>query len=218
MSTEEITLDLEKRETVGKGLGKLKSAGKIPAVIHRPGEDSLVVEGSFTDINKVYSQAGKHHPVNVTIGSDKLLTIIKDVDLDPTKRTLRHIVFGAIKQNEKVHTEVPVVLVGEAPALKAALLVHQHVDAIEIAAFPKDLPDNLEVSVDTLAELGDKVTVADIHVPAGVEIIGDSEETVATVDAPHIQAEEPEESPAEAEAAAIAEMTSDETESTKEEA
>lgn len=207
MYSEDIALALEKRDVVGKGLGKLKAEGKIPAVIHRPGKDSLVVEGSQTDIDKVIKKAGKHHPVAVTVGSDKLLTIVKDIDLDPAKRTLRHVVFGAIKQNEKVHAEVPVKLVGDAPAAKAALLVHQNIDVVEVSALPKDLVDSIEVSIESLVEVGDKISVADIVAPTGITILADAEQTVATVDAPHIAVEEPSETPAEQEAAAIAEIT-----------
>ena len=210
--SEDIALVLEKRDVVGKGLGKLKAAGKVPAVIHRPGKDSLVVAGLQTDVDKVIKKAGKHHPVQVTVGSDKLLTIIKDVDLDPAKRTLRHVVFGAIKQNEKVHAEVPIKLVGDAPAAKAALLVHQNVDVLEVSALPKDLVDSIEVSIESLTEVGDKITVADITAPTGITILAEPEQTVATVDAPHVQAEEPETSPAEQEAAAIAEISEESTE------
>jgi large subunit ribosomal protein L25 len=205
--SEDIALVLEKRDVVGKGLGKLKAAGKVPAVIHRPGKDSLVVAGLQTDVDKVIKKAGKHHPVQITVGSDKLLTIIKEVDLDPAKRTLRHVVFGAINQNEKVHTDVPIELVGEAPALKAALLVHQNLEVFEISALPKDLPDSIKVSVEGLVEVGDKINVGDVKPPAGIEILDDPEHPVVTVDAPHVQAEEPEESPAEQEAAAIAEIS-----------
>lgn len=207
MSNEDITIVLEKREIIGKGLGKLKREGFIPAVIHQPGKDSINVSAGFVDITKVFREAGKHHPVNVTIGNEKLLTIIKDVDTDPTKHMLRHVVFGVINRNEKVHTEVPVELVGDAPALKTALLVHQNIEVLEITALPKDLVDSIQVDVSTLTEVGDKINVGEIKVPAGITIMTDPEHPVVTVDAPHVQAEEEViESPADQEAAAIAEM------------
>lgn len=210
MSNQEVALVLEPREIVGKGLGKLKSAGKVPAVIHRPGRDSLIVSGDFTEVTKVFQAAGKHHVISTTIGNEKLMTIIKDIDYEPTKHTIRHLVLGAVKLNEKIETEVPVELAGEAPALKSALLVHQNLDVIEISALPKYLPDSIQVSVESLAEVGDRILVSDIKVPSGVTILTEGDHPVVTVDAPHIQAEEPEESPAAAEAAAIAELTSEE--------
>lgn len=209
MSNEEITIVLNKRDVVGKGLGKLKREGYIPAVIHQPGKDSINVSAGFIDITKVFRDAGKHTPVNVTVDGKELLTIIKDVDTDPTKHMLRHVVFGVLNKNEKVHTEVPVELVGDAPALKMAYLVHQNVEVLEISALPKDLVDSIKVDVSGLAEVGDKISVGEIIVPAGITILTDPEHPVVTVDAAHVQSDEPEVSPAEAEAAAIAEITAE---------
>lgn len=193
MSNQDISLVLEKREIVGKGLNKLKAEGKVPGVIHRPGKESVSVTGNFAELNKIYQQAGKHAPVAITVGSDKYLTIIKQAEFEPTKHLLRHIVFGTIKQNEKVHTEVPVELVGEAPALKMALLVHQNIEVLEISALPKDLVDSIKVDVSRLAEVGDKINVGDIVAPTGIEIMTDPEHPVVTIDAAHVQSTEPEE-------------------------
>lgn len=212
MSNQDIAIVLEKRDIIGKGLGKLKRSGYIPAVIHQPGKDSINVSANFVEITKVFGEAGKHHPVSVTVGGDKLLTIIKDVDTDPTKHMLRHVVFGVINKNDKVHTEVPVELVGEAPALKAALLVHQNIEVLEITALPKDLVDSIKIDVSGLSEIGDKINVGDIPVPNGITILTDPEHPAVTVDAPHVQAEEETEAtPAEEEAAAIAEITAEDT-------
>ena len=215
MSNQEITIVLDKREVVGKGLGKMRREGHVPAVIHQPGKDSINVTAGFVDVTKVFLQAGKHAPVTATVDGNKLLTIIKDVDLHPTKHTIRHIVFGVINKNDKVHTEVPVELVGDAPALKAALLVHQNADVLEISALPQDLVDSIKVNVESLVEVGDKIIVGDIVAPKGITILTDPEHPVVTVDAAHVQSEEPEVSPAEAEAAAVAAIAGEDAEEPK---
>jgi large subunit ribosomal protein L25 len=46
---------------------------------------------------------------------------------------------------------------------------------------PRNLPDELVVSADSLVELHDKITVADLVVPEGVTIITDPEHPIATV-------------------------------------
>lgn len=208
MSKQEITLVLEKREVVGKGLNGLKKIGQIPAVIHQPGSESLSVSGSFVELTKAYSNAGKHHPVVVNYGSKQLLTIIKDADFDPKKHMLRHVVFGVIDKNEKVETEVPIVLVGDAPAVKVGLLIHQGSETITIEALPNDLVDTIEVSVGLLSEVGDKIVIGDIKAPKGVTILTDPDFPVASVEAPRVQEEEPEEDTATTQA--------DTTETTKE--
>ena len=193
VSEKDITLVLTKREKVGKGLGQMRRDGQVPAVIHNPGKDSISVSGSFIDVTKVYQQAGRHHPIDLQVDGDKYFTIIKDVDFEPTKHSIRHVVFGIIKQNEIVETEVSVELIGDAPAGKIGLIIDKLTYHLNVEAFPRDLPDKLEVSIEGLAEVGDKVTVADIILQKGVKILAEPEHVIAQVEEPHIQAvEEPE--------------------------
>jgi len=182
LSNDQITIALTKRDTVRKGLSSLRQAGKIPAVIHNHGQESVVVEGNYIDVLKVYKRAGKHHAVDVTVDGKKFLTIIKDVDFEPKKNTLRHVVFGAIRQDEKVETEVPLVFEGDAPAEKAGLMVIRQLDHVQVEALPRDLPDELTVSIEGLAEIGDKVSVADITAPDGVTILTELEHGIAVVE------------------------------------
>lgn len=192
MASQDITLLLTERKQIRKGLNKFRNAGFIPAVIHDPGKDSIIVSGTYPDMLKVYHQAGKHHPVNVKVGNDTYLTIIKDVNFEPTKHILRHVVFDIIKQTEKVETEVPIVFIGDdAPAQKAGLLIIKQLDHVQVEAFPRDLPDEVTVSQENLVEIGDKITVADIIVPNNVTILTEPEHSIAVVE--ELKEPEPEE-------------------------
>jgi large subunit ribosomal protein L25 len=137
--------------------------------------------GPETELEKIYHAAGKHHPLNLEVGSDKYLALIKDVQINPVKHQMQHIVFQAIRQNEKVQAEVPIHLEGDIPAEKIGLMTLHQLDHVQIEALPKDLPDVLTVDAEKLAELHDKIIVADIKVPAGVTILTDPEHPIATV-------------------------------------
>lgn len=211
MSGKDISVVLEDRTVLGKGLKSLRDGGKVPAVVHDHGKPSLHVMGDTSILSKVYAEAGKHHPVQVSVGKSEFLTIIKDADNDPVKNNLRHLVFQAIKQDEKVETEVPVHFAGEAPALKAGLMVIRQLDHVEIEALPKDLIDSLDVDVTKLVEIGDHVTVADIVAPSSITILTDLNHPIATVE--ETKAQESEEATSEEdEAAAVAAATGGEAE------
>ncbi len=187
MSDNDINLVLEPRETVRKGLNKVKAQGLIPAVIHNPGHDSVSVQGNYLDMLRVYQKAGKHNPVNVSVGDEKMLTMIKQVDFEPKKNELRHVVFGAIKKGQKVKAEVPIEIThGEEgiPAEREGLLIIKVMDSLEIEALPDKLIDKLEIDGSNLKEVGDKLHISDIVVPEGVEILEDLEKTLVTVEAP----------------------------------
>ena len=189
MSSDTIVVELSERKVVGKGLQTLRRDGLVPAVIHNHGQESIHVMGDFQRLNKVFAEAGKHHPVEIKVGSTNHLALIRDVDYEPVKHRMRHVVFQAIKQNEEVEAEVPVVFKEDAeiPAEKLSLLVLKQLDTVEIKALPRDLPDELVVDPSSLAEEGDHLTVADIQVPTGVTILTAPETSLAVVEVPKDQ-------------------------------
>lgn len=201
MSTQTIELTLEPRKTVGKGLKAMRRDGVVPAVIHNHGQESILVSGNYRDFQVAYNKVGKSQAVTAKVDGKSYLTIIRDIDLDPAKSVIRHVVLQAIKQNETIETEVPVIYAdGEIPAEKKGLLVLKELDEVSIKALPKDLPENIVVDLSTLQEAGDMVRVESIKAPAGVTILTNADTPVAIVEVPKDQTAE-----ADAAAASLAE-------------
>lgn len=182
MSNETIAVTLEPRQTVGKGLGQLKRGGIVPVVIHNHGQESVIAQGDYQMLVKMYQQAGKHHAVDVTVDGQKFLTIVKDADFEPKKHRLRHIVFGAIRQNEEIETEVPIVFEGDAPAEKVGLLIIRQLDHVQVKALPRDLVDEIKLDISGLTEVGDRLSVADLQIPNGITMLTEDEHGVAIVE------------------------------------
>lgn len=181
MASIDDAIKLEERTVVGKGLNALRRGGQVPAVIHNHGEDSIHVMAEEKELVKIYKEAGKHHPLNLEVGSKKYLALIKDVHFNPVKHQLQHIVFQAIRQNETVEAEVPIRMEGEIPAEKVGLMVLTQLDTVILEALPRNLPDELFVDATKLVELHDRITVADLQVPEGVTILTEAEHPIATV-------------------------------------
>ncbi len=181
-----ISISLEPREVTGKKVKHLRNDGVIPAVIHDHGKASINVSGNYVEMLKVYRAAGKHHPVAVSAGGKNYVALIKSADFDPRKNLLTHIVFNAVKANQKVDAEIPVrIRLDEGneatPAERAGLIVLHNLEMVTVAAFPKDLPDFVEFNGEKLVEVGDHATVSDIIVPHGVEIKTDLDQQIASV-------------------------------------
>lgn len=170
---DKVTLKLDERTVHGKKVAALRREGIVPAVVYGPGMEPITVQVANNILAKAYSQAGRHAPVHLTIGSKKKIAMIKDIDHDPVKRTIKHVSFHAVKASDPVTAQVPVRLVGEgeSEAEKAGLIVLQALDQIEVRALPMDLPDAVEVSIIHLKEAGEKVTLADANLPEGVEFV-----------------------------------------------
>lgn len=166
-----ISLKLEKRTVNGKQVVKLRSEGQVPSVIYGGSAEPISTQSPIVETTKVAHEAGKHSPIDITIDGKKRLVIIKSIDMDPVKHVLRHVAFHAIKQNEKIVTQVPVVLVGlgESVAERAGLVVLQAIEHLEIRALPANLPESIEISIVDLVTDEDKLTIGDIKLPEGVE-------------------------------------------------
>lgn len=187
MSSDTITLKLTERKELGKHVKALRRAGQVPANMYERGKESVALSAPIGDITKAYHTAGKHSPLELEVDGKKHLAMIKDVDTDPVKGTVRHIAFHAVNKNEAVEAEIPVRIDGEIPAEKLSLLILQNLDTVMVQALPNELPSELFVSGSKLAAEGDKVTVADIVVPKGVVIMSDPETMVADVQVPKDQ-------------------------------
>ena len=178
----EITLNLDTRQATGKKVSKLREDGIIPSVVYGGQDEPVSTQSAVVETMKVVRDAGKHTPVHLIINGKKKLAIIKDVEVDPVKHGLLHVAFHAIKQNDIITTEVPIVLVGqgESVAEKAGLIVLQAIEHLEIKAKPASLPESLEISIAGLETDEDKITVADIVLPEGVEF-SDAEQDLELV-------------------------------------
>lgn len=170
---DKVSLKLDERTVHGKKVANLRKEGLVPAVVYGAGIDPISVQIEDGVFTKAYRQAGTHAPVHLTIGSKKKIAMIKDVDRDPIKGSVRHVSFHAVNAKDPVVAEVPVRLVGEgeSEAEKAGLIVLQALDKIEVKALPMDLPEAVEVSIVSLKEAGEKVTLGDATLPEGVEFV-----------------------------------------------
>ncbi len=170
---DKINLNLSPRELHGKKAKKLRQDGHVPSIVYGPGIDPISTQAPYNDVERVWRHAGKHTPVHLTIDGKKKIAMIKDVDVEPTKSRIRHVSFHAVKATDPVNAEVPIHLTGEgeSEAERAGLVVLQAIEKVEVRALPMDLPEALEVSILELKEAGDRVTLGDISLPKGVELV-----------------------------------------------
>ena len=117
------TITLQDRTVVRKRLNSIRQDGMVPAVIHNHGQPSLHVMGPATELATIYKEAGKHHPLQLKVGDQDFLALIKDAHYNPVKRSIQHYVFQAIRQDETVEAEVPLHFEGDIPAEMAGLMV-----------------------------------------------------------------------------------------------
>ena len=191
----EYKLTLEKREVTGKKIKSLRASGLIPSVIY--GEKTPVLTSSeYVATEKVLERAGYHSPIDLDVAGKKQLAIVKNVQIDPVSRKIVNVEFQAISANEVVEATTPIVIVNF-EASDASKIYHfamtQAMEEIDVKAKPADLPAELTVDASALKDVDDKITIADIKLPKGVELADkelDSEQVVASLYDPAAEAAE----------------------------
>lgn len=174
-----ISLKLDARTVMGKKVAELRKAGFVPSVVYGGDAEPISTQSGAVETLKVVRTAGKHSPVDIVIDGKKVLAIIKSIDMDAVKHSLRHVAFHTINKNDKIVTEVPIHLIGlgESAAERAGLVVLQAIEHVEIRALPADLPEALEISIIDLTTDEDKLTLGDLKLPEGVEFADHEQDT-----------------------------------------
>ena len=167
----EYSLALKKRDVTGKKLKSLRAEGMIPSVVYGEGEP-INTASEYVASEKVLLEAGYHSPIDLDIDGRKQLAIVKDVQLDPVSRKIVNVEFQAVSAEKAVEATTPIVIINF-EASDASKIYHfamtQALEEIDVKAKPADLPKELTVDATKLANLDDKIVLADIVLPSGVE-------------------------------------------------
>jgi len=182
---EQIELKMQKRTVLGKKVKSLRREGFIPAVLYGHETEPVSLQVEERELNRILTQAGEHRLIALKIGRSQKpqMALTRDVQWDVITGRLLHVDFYAVVMTEKITTEVPLVLVGRAPAAeRAEVILLQNLDELEIECLPGDLIEAIEVDVSELKEVDQAIYVKDIRVPSTVDVLTDAEELVVKVD------------------------------------
>jgi large subunit ribosomal protein L25 len=177
-----LELKAQTREITGKKVKKLRKTGIIPAVLYGHNIKSAPLAVDAKEFSKIFKQAGETSLLQLTIGGKKHNVLIHDLASDPLSDAILHIDFFEVRMDEKIKTKVPLVFIGESPAVKGegGVLI-KALQEVELEALPQDLPKEIEVDISSLRVFEDKIHIKDLKVGGSAKILVDPEDMVASV-------------------------------------
>jgi len=186
----DITLVAEQRPEKGsRPSGRLRRAGKVPAVVYGLGIDTLMVTVPARDLGHILAgESGANTLISLQVDGDDVLTLARQIQRHPTRGELMHVDFIRIRRDVAVSAEIPVHLVGEATGVRDGGLMEQLIFNLTIEAMPGNIPVSLEVDVSALA-IGDQIHVSDVPLGEGVATQVEGDAVVAQVAAPRVATE-----------------------------
>jgi large subunit ribosomal protein L25 len=177
----EVTLAAESGRAIGsRSSGRLRDEGRIPAVVYGHGITPLSVSINRRELRAVlHTDAGSNAVINLEVGTDRHLTIVKDMQRHPVRNEVIHVDFLVVNRNEIVTVDTPIVLTGESVAVREASgTIDQQLFTLSVNSTPGNIPNEISVDVSELG-IGDSIRVGDLKLPEGVTTDVDPEEAVA---------------------------------------
>lgn len=177
-----VQLKVEKRKVLGKKVKKLRKEGVLPANIYGKDVKSESVQVPVKEFEKIYKEAGETGLVDLQVDGKVRPVLIHNIQFDPVSHEPLHADFYQVNLKEKVKTKVALSFVGEPQAVtnKVGILLEQ-LSEVEVEALPTDLPENIEVSVESLANVDEQLIVAQLKLPQGVTVLNDPSQVVAKI-------------------------------------
>jgi large subunit ribosomal protein L25 len=177
----DVSLTAETGRPIGsRSSGRLRLEGKVPGVVYGLGSEPVAITVEWPELRRALTtEAGLNALIDLTVDGSTNLSVVKDLQRDPVRRSVTHVDFMLIDRDAPLTVDVPLNLVGTAPALEAMKgMVDQLLYTLTVKAKPGTIPTAIDVDISSL-DLGTQVRVGDIELPAGVTSDVDVEAPVA---------------------------------------
>jgi len=188
---DQLQLHVAMRDLLGKEVRHLRRQGITPLHLYGHGVASVALQCDTRSLQSVLGQAGATGLVQVNVEGEKRprTAMFREIQVNTRTGQLLHVDLYQVRERERVRVDVPVTLVGEAPALrlKENTLV-QELNTISVECLATMIPSNITLDVEALAEPGQAIRVRDIDLGEEITVLNDPDLVVAS-----IQVQRPEE-------------------------
>jgi large subunit ribosomal protein L25 len=187
-----MDLTANTREIKGKKVRFLRREGITPVHIFGHGIDPVALQCDTVELQKVISQAGTTGIIGLKLdkAKKKRNVMIREIQKEPRSGQFLHVDFYQIRMEEKLKVDVPIVLTGEAPALrlKENFLAHE-LDSLSVECMPDKIPSHVEVDISILEEADQAIHVQDITLDDEITVLNNPEQLVAKINVKFVEKE-----------------------------
>ena len=179
-----MELSANKREILGKKVRFLRRQGITPVHLFGHNIEPMPLQCDTAHLKHVLARAGKTGIVSLKLDKAKRQrnVMVREVQREPRTGELLHVDFYQVRMEEKIRVEVPIVPVGEAPALKLKEnFLTQELNILTIECLPDEIPSRVELDLSSLTDLDQAIHVKDITLNDGITIFNNPEQLVAKI-------------------------------------
>ena len=178
------------RETLGKKVRFLRRQGITPVHLFGHNVESVALQCDTAQLKRVLAQTGRTRLISLKVDEAKKPrnVVIREVQREPRTSELLHVDFYQVSMAEKIRVEVPIVSIGEAPALKLKEnFLLQELNSLSVECLPGEIPNRVDIDLTSLTEVGQAIHVKDIMLDKGGTILNNPEQLGVKISARHIE-------------------------------
>ena len=186
------TVKLDRRTVTGKKVRQLRRQGLIPVHVYGAGIEPANLQVDDRTLNRLLLQIGSNIPVSVVYEDqdEENICFVREVQRNPVTESVIHVDFLKVDVSRTVSTEVPLAIIGIAPAVtQMAGTLLQNVQSLLIEALPMDMPAEVPLDVSGLVDFDASVSVRDVQVPGNVIVLNNPDDVIARVAPPRLEVE-----------------------------
>ena len=181
---EQIELQTDTREILGKNVRFLRRQGIVPVHLFGHGVESAALQCDVAQLKQVLTQAGRTKIISLRLDKTKKPrnVMVREIQRDSITGELLHVDLYQVRMAEKIKVEVPIILIGEAPAFKSKEnILAQELHSLAVECLPDRIPASIEMDLSSLTEADQVIQVRDITLDEGVIILTDPEHMVVKI-------------------------------------
>lgn len=189
----DLTLKAAKRDILGKKTRFLRRRSITPTHLFGHGIESLALQCDTAELQRLITQGGTTRLIDLKIEAEKRprSVFIREIQRDELNGQLLHVDFYQIKKTEKITADIPIVLLGEAPATKSKEnIMYQELTQLGVECLPENLPPQIEIDLSSLEEADQAIYVRDIILDPDIAVTTDTDQLVVKVSQVAMEKEE----------------------------
>ena len=180
----DLTLKAAKRDILGKKTRFLRRQSITPTHLFGHGIESLALQCDTAELQRLITQGGTTRLIDLKIEAEKRprSVFIREIQRDALNGQLLHVDFYQIKKTEKITADIPIVLMGEAPATKSKEnIIYQELTQLGVECLPENLPPQIEIDLSSLEEVDQAIYVRDIILDPDIAVTTDTDQLIVKV-------------------------------------
>ncbi|MFC1920629.1 50S ribosomal protein L25 [Chloroflexota bacterium] len=180
------------REIKGKKVKVLRRQGLTPVNLFGSKVEPLPLQCDTSELQRILTRGGKTGVIDLKLDKIKQTrnVMVREIQREPRSGQLLHVDFYQVNMAEKIRVDVPIITIGEAPALKQKdnYLAHE-LNNLTVECLPHEIPSRVEIDVSELTEADQAIHVEDINLGETITIITPPDQLVVRISTQFVEKE-----------------------------